>query len=116
MKKRTMILIALGLLALATLGCSVCSSIPGIDGGEDGNLTLVNNSSETICYVYISPSEDDYWGEDWLGSSETVAPGDRRGFNVDSGIYDMMAADCSDNQIGVEWEININGSYTWTVQ
>lgn len=115
MKKRLGILIALGLLALVTLGCSVCSSIPGIGGGGDGNVTLVNNSEATICYVYISSSEDEYWGDDWLGSSETLAPGSRRSFDVPDGVYDLMAEDCSENQIDVQWEVDIRGSYTWTV-
>ena len=116
MKKRLMILIALGLLALVTLGCSVCSSIPGIGGGSGGGgVTLVNNSEATICYVYISPSEDQYWGDDWLGSSETLPPGSERSFDVPDGVYDLLAEDCSENQIGVEWEVDIRGSYTWTV-
>jgi hypothetical protein len=112
-----MILIALGLVALVTLGCSVCSSVPGIDGGGagDGNVTLVNDSGETICYVYISPTEDDYWGDDWLGSSETVPSGDRRGFDVEDGVYDLMAEDCNENQLDVQWEVDIRGTYTWTV-
>lgn len=111
MKKRMFILIALGLLALVTLGCSVCSSIPGIDG----NVTLVNNSGETICYVYISPTESEYWGDDWLGSSEVITSGDRRGFDVEDGVYDLMVEDCSNNQIDVQWGVDIRGSYTWTV-
>jgi hypothetical protein len=118
MKKRTVILIVLGLLTLVTLGCSVCSSIPGLDigGGGTGNVTLVNDSGQTICYVYISPTEDEYWGDDWLGSSETVAPGDRRTFDVENGVYDLMVEDCSENQLDVQWEVDIRGSYTWTVR
>lgn len=118
MKKKAVVLIAVALLALASLGCSVCSSITGGGGGgpSGGNLTLVNNSGETVCFVYISPTTDDTWNDDWLGSSETVTDGSRRSFDVDSGSYDLRADDCEHTELSVEWGVDINGSYTWTVR
>jgi hypothetical protein len=117
MKKKALILVALGFVALATLGCSVCSSITEqLGGGSEGSVTMINSSDQTICYVYISPTEDEYWGDDWLDSSETIGPGQTRTFSVDNGTYDLGAFDCDDNAIDTEWEVNISGPYTWTVR
>jgi len=38
--------------------------------GGTTTLQLVNNSSQTVCYVYIVPPEWDTWGDDWLGPME----------------------------------------------
>jgi hypothetical protein len=115
MKKKILILAALVLLALATLSCSVCEGVTGPTGGGDGNLTMINNSGETVCFVYISPVEDDTWGDDWLGSTETVSSGSQRRFDVPNGDYDLRATDCGGNELDVEWGVNISGDYTWRV-
>ncbi|MGD1991610.1 MAG: WD40 repeat domain-containing protein, partial [Anaerolineae bacterium] len=60
-------------------------------------LTLYNNSSQSICTVYISPNVDTSWGENQLGPSETVANGARRFFSLSPGSYDLRADDCQRN-------------------
>jgi len=78
---------------------------------------MLNQSGETICEVNISPSTDQYWREDWLGSSESVANGQSRTFEVDQGTVDMRARDCSDGTIEEEWQVSITASgYQWTVE
>ncbi len=42
--------------------------------GSRGGLTIINNSSYTIEYVYLSQSNST-WGSDWLGSSTWISPG-----------------------------------------
>lgn len=115
MKRKAIILIAVGVLALATLGCSVCSDLGGGGTSGGGNLTLVNNSGETVCFVYISPVTDDSWGDDWLGSTETISSGSSHSFDVPSGDYDLRADDCSHNELSVVWGATVSGSYTWNV-
>jgi hypothetical protein len=116
--KRKAILIAIGLLVLVALGCSTCSDLigGGGGGGGSGNVTLVNNSGETVCFVYISPVTDDMWGDDWLGAVETISSGSSRSFDVPGGQnYDMRADDCDHNELSVVWDVNISGGYTWNV-
>ena len=115
--RRKVILIAIGLLVLAALGCSACSDITGGNGGSSGgNVTLVNNSGETVCFVYISPVTDDMWGDDWLGAVETISSGSSHSFDVPDGTnYDMRADDCDHNELSVVWDVDISGGYTWNV-
>ncbi len=113
-------LIALALLVLVGMACSFCPLIPsgpsGPSGGEGkATITLINNSDQDICYVYISPTTSDEWGEDWLGAVEIVGPGEQRTFEVDPGTYDMMATDCDDNEIDTQWEVEVTTSYRWVI-
>jgi hypothetical protein len=78
-------------------------------------IVLNNNSGQTICYVNISLSSDTTWGEDQLGSTETIGPGASRTFNVPADTYDLRALDCDEDQIAIEWEVVVSGSYAWNI-
>ena len=89
-------------------------------GGSTGStgsmsLELINQSGIEVCYVKISPTTSDQWGEDWLGSSETVMPGSQRTFDVGAGTYDLLAVDCSDNVIDERYGVSITGAMDWTL-
>jgi hypothetical protein len=59
-------------------------------------LRVENQGAVPICYVYISPSTETTWGEDWLGPTETILVGASRDFFVTPGImYDLLLRDCS---------------------
>ncbi len=87
-----------------------------IEGGGSASLTLVNNSGQDICYVYISPSTESTWGDDWLGASEIIASGDSRTFYLEPGTYDMKAEDCNREEIDSLFQQNISGDKTWTIR
>ncbi len=117
--KRISLLIAVGLLALAVMACSVCN-LPGGGGGGgtsgSGSATVVlhNNTGQSIWYVYISPTTESTWGEDMLGSS-TIPAGSTWTFRVDPGNYDLRADyqghEIADQRMGV----TISGTYDWTI-
>ncbi|MGC9371671.1 MAG: hypothetical protein ACP5DX_19240, partial [Paracoccaceae bacterium] len=44
-------------------------------------ITMQNQSPDEVCYVLISPSDSDQWGEDWLGGDEVIASGGERTFD-----------------------------------
>lgn len=97
-----------GLAMIFAAGCIIRSG-PGGEGGGGGEVTsggggngapalvIQNHSSQSICYVYFSPSSQGTWGDDRLGSSETIAAGATRGWNVPSDSYDVKLEDCSHN-------------------
>jgi hypothetical protein len=81
-----------------------------------GNVTIVNQSSVTICFLYASLTTETTWGNDWLGSSGTIAPGASYSLDLNPGAYDMMAADCDQNEIERNMGVTITGAgFTWTV-
>ena len=78
-------------------------------------LTVKNGLSLWSIYgVQISPVGDDSWGTDWLGSSDTIRPGQSRSFDLVSGKYDLAAID-EDGDCYYSSNQNINSSKIWTV-
>lgn len=77
---------------------------------------FVDNTSDTeACYVFISSSAGDDWGDDWMGSNETIMAGRTRIFYVRPGTYDMSARDCNDNIMAEQYEVDLSSDTTWTL-
>ncbi len=82
---------------------------------ETGFLEIINNSSVDIYYVYISPSDSDEWGEDWLGD-DIVPAGERYTITgIPFGTYDLRADDADGNELVTEMGVEIDGEMTWTL-
>jgi hypothetical protein len=64
-------------------------------------LTFENHLDLPVCYLQLSPSGAQNWGEDELGREEILEPGASRAFQLASGVYDLRALDC-DQQTLVE--------------
>jgi hypothetical protein len=86
----------------------------GGGGGGSASLTVYNNTSTTLCYMYISPTTSSSWGNDQLGSS-TISAGGSHTFSVPAGSYDLKAEDCSHNTLSTQMGVYISGSTSWTV-
>ncbi len=91
-----------GKLIVLSVGCVLALAVIACGGGGDnaqgqaGDVLIVNRLSEPICFVQMSPSSNPNWGDDWLGSTEMIDPGDTRSFNVPSnaGPYDVRLSAC----------------------
>jgi hypothetical protein len=83
--------------------------------GADTILLIENDSDVDICYVFISPSTAEDWGEDWLGDMEQLVAGESRLFYVDGGLYDLQAADCDGETLTEEYEVDLTDDLTWTI-
>ena len=66
----------------------------------------MNESVYTICDVYISPSVNLDWGEDWLVDGE-IAPGESYSFPLSSGQYDIMLLSCDEDLLAAEFDVTI---------
>jgi hypothetical protein len=94
----------------------------------DGNTTVtvgdsratsrlyVDNTSDTeVCYIFISPSAGDDWGDDQMGENETIMAGRTRIFYLRPGSYDMMVRDCNDEVLAEQYEVDLSSDTTWTL-
>ncbi len=105
-----------------TMTWTISSTVPPSSGpgGAAGHavVTVVNNTDTDICYVYFTGLSGS-WGDDWLGDN-VIPPGGRYDFHLrfqDAAPWDMLAQDCSgnevDRQIGVH--VDNNATLTWTI-
>lgn len=117
--KRPHLLIALVALILVIAACTCNTTTTGLgDGSANGTVSVVNNSSTEICYLYISPAGADTQSEDKLGAEETIPTGSTRDFTeIPAGSYDLRAEDCSGNLITENNDVTVNGgaTTTWTL-
>lgn len=61
--------------------------------GDAGEIEIWNDSAYYyIYYVYLSPSSDEYWGEDKLGA-DIISPGESVVWKVSVGDWDVRVTD-----------------------
>ncbi|MDQ2068888.1 hypothetical protein [Natronospira bacteriovora] len=109
-----LLLLPLLLLGLALTGCL---GDDDDDGGSSHTLTVQNNSSHTVWYLYVSPVTDDYWGSDVLGSS-VISPGGSFDHEVrNCGQNHDMRAEDSGSGFWQRWDVAMpcDSSSTWTL-
>ena len=80
----------------------------------NATVTISNESSETICYLFISSTQDGAWGVDRLDEDEVVGPGAQVSVNVASGDWDMRAETC-DGAYWEQYEVPVSDEVTWTI-
>ena len=94
------------------------SSDATITAGKSGanvKLTVINDSNAEICFLYISPSTGDDWGDDWMGDMEVIPPRGLRAFYVKGNTYDLQAADCDETSLIEEYEVDLRDDLEWTL-
>ena len=78
-------------------------------------LDIYNSSPYTIALLYISSTDSDTWGDDWLGGT-TIAPGDSYSVSsLDVGSYDLRAETSEGEVVESLYNILIDGPFMWDV-
>ena len=80
-----------------------------------GSLEVINESGDTIYYLYISPSDSTTWGDDWLIDDVIDAGASYMVNNIPRGTYDIKAADSDDDSIEMVHNVDLQGQKNWTV-
>jgi hypothetical protein len=86
--------------------------------GSSGQLPIrVANIGEIdICYFYIAPAGTGAWGEDQLGSVESINSGNSRIFFLEPGLYNLMAEDCDHIPLAQRDNYNPASETEWTIR
>lgn len=74
----------------------------------DTGVLIENNSSVTVCYIYIPPSTSDSWGDDLLGSAGTLEVGANVSIELAPGTYDIRLDDCYGKIIASGYGIEVS--------
>jgi hypothetical protein len=80
-------------------------------------LILENQSSVTMCYLYITPDVSDGWGSDQIGEGNTIPAGDTFTItDIPPGTYDLRIVACEDPDLYAEhMDADISTEFTWTI-
>jgi len=88
---------------LTTLIVGAAGGFVGVgDSLAPVTLTVSNDGPETICYLQISPTTSTFWGADWLGADQTLAPDDSFTADLPPYSYDLRGLDCDVNELFVD--------------
>ena len=79
------------------------------------SLNVTNDTDETIGYLYISPSDGDSWGDDWLGEDVIPAGESYTVSGISHDVYDVKAKDMDDEFIEAVYSLTLDGTDDWTV-
>ncbi len=85
------------------------TAAPATVAPEGSTLEIVNETNADIVWLYLSPSDADAWGEDWLRDAIIPAGGSYTLAGIEDGIYDLQARDEFDEVIQTLWELEIAG-------
>lgn len=98
-------------LAIAVAGLTGCSDITG---SNDATITVENNASVSVWRIYIAECDHSTWGDDRLGSDETIRPGNERRFRIDDGCWDMRA-EFTDRTFAQDFGVRLDegDNFTW---
>lgn len=99
----------------STFGEGVESVTSWSSGSGSAPVTITNSlGGYEIYYVYVSPSTESEWGEDFLGTV-VLADGGVLTAWVDPGTYDIMIEDI-DGDTYTRYEVEVGSSgYAWDV-
>lgn len=81
---------------------------------QNVTLTVVNNSSREIRFLYLSPAENDNWGADLLNES-SISPGATRTLNItwDQASVKLVGED--HDGCFLSTTMNVSSSIQWTI-
>ncbi|MHB8191978.1 MAG: hypothetical protein ACYDGL_01725 [Bellilinea sp.] len=86
-----------------------------IGGSGTVPLQVENASTAEICFIYIVSQNNEGWGEDQLGSVESILPGEGRIFFLDPNAYRLRAEDCDHNPLQETGAFDLTSGSTWIV-
>jgi hypothetical protein len=95
----------------------VASVLP--TAAQNIEFALINNSSQSLHYMYAAPSETSEWGDDLLGETGTLEAGEQGivfiGDGSDQCLYDFRFETAQGGELeAFEVDICVLGSYTLT--
>lgn len=86
-----------------------------IGGSGTVPLQVENASTAEICFIYIVSQNNEGWGQDQLGSVESILPDEARLFFLVPGVYRLRAEDCNHNLLQETEAFDLNIGSIWIV-
>ncbi len=78
-------------------------------------LEIANFSATPIAHLYVSPSDSDTWGEDWLGGETIPINGTFILEDMEAGFFDLKVEDAEQQVIEAIYYVPLDGGYRWDI-
>ncbi len=85
------------------------------DAYPPATLEVVNGLSDEVCYLEVSPSSSNWWGQDELGDA-TLPPGEAVSVAVGASSYDVRASDCDQEVLADLDDVEVSGQVSVTLE
>ena len=112
------LLVLVGVLSFqgCMMGNAARNTYGNSNAGGASAVMLVNQTNQSINYVYVSSCSSNSWGQDQLGASEVVPSGSSRSFTMTPGCWDLKAT-LADGREVEERQVYVSAgaARTWTV-
>ena len=110
------------LVALSLNGCIVVAEDPnrGATGSSSSgdnmtaSLTVVNNASQSVHYIYFSAATTSSWEDDMLPPDQTLNPGESVTIRCTPGVWDVKCVMAEGPPV-IHYNVNLDGAYTLTL-
>ena len=104
------------IMALAVLFTAASCLTTGQSSRDvDVRVTIVNNTGYQIWYLHMSPSNDSYWGDCWLGPTEVINNGESKSILLPplntAEVYDVVLVDI-DGDTYTKWNVRVAPNMT----
>jgi hypothetical protein len=99
---------------LAGVLCSMGTVLLYAAPAQNVTLTVVNNSTKEIRYLYLSPADNDNWGSDQLNDS-AIGAGATRTLNIswDQAAVKLVGEDSDGCFLSAT--VNVSSNIEWTI-
>ncbi|MBL8604147.1 MAG: hypothetical protein JNK72_19630 [Myxococcales bacterium] len=96
---------------------AACASGPRVrrDGADGVNISVMNRTAETVCFLYLSAPAEDTWSDDVLGNG-TIAARSRRDVRMPPGQWDLRTENCQHEDTGMLRGARISRGTTLVLQ
>ncbi|HVK38392.1 MAG TPA: hypothetical protein VNA88_07675 [Candidatus Kapabacteria bacterium] len=109
-------MIRMSRLAVLALGASTLIGLAAFTGATKASktITVVNKTTFNVDRIFLSPVEEKTWGDDILGDTEILEPGDQVDIEIDCGEWDvkLVAEDESTCELAA---VDICSADTWEI-
>jgi hypothetical protein len=82
---------------------------------KSSGLEIINDTDQDIWYLYLSPTDHNEWGDDWLGGDIIPAGTSYVVTGIASGEYDVQARNSFDDSIQTAWAMEVATGTVWRV-
>ena len=95
-------------------GIEIYGSVTQVISAQ-ATLEIDNLTDTTIAKLYVSPTDSDTWGQDWLNGDTIPPDGVYSLADAGTGTFDLKVEDANEDAIETIYNVSLDGDYYWDI-